>query len=361
LYIFSERMNRKYTAIKNASWPEVRRDLEKLFVFSADFLRIVDVPVYYLYTFEKDFYDALIMSGMTSKDFDVLTYPLYNSYHKRRKIDMLLLKEGAMSIREFIEKWNWSETAIFEFIPVDQAFVDQQINHLVGKIDDLAERDLNAIREYNPVYARLKKKLKAKADIAQMLIKVRDQRMEYYTHSLFNLRPLLMSASELIGIKYEQMIYMTPDEILERKAPDDITLRMERYSYTPKGILVGKASEEFSRRFEKHLDIGEVRGKGVSLGIVKGTAKVVNTKSELVKIKEGDIIVCDITTPDYVHALHKVKAIVANIGGFTSHSAIVAREFGIPCVVGCGNATLVFNDGDIIEVDADNGIVRKLS
>ena len=56
----------------------------------------------------------------------------------------------------------------------------------------------------------------------------------------------------------------------------------------------------------------------------------------------------------------KVSAIVANIGGFTSHSAIVAREFGIPCVVGASNATLVFKDNDKILVDANKRVVKKL-
>jgi pyruvate,water dikinase len=66
------------------------------------------------------------------------------------------------------------------------------------------------------------------------------------------------------------------------------------------------------------------------------------------------------TTPELVPLMQKAAAIVTDLGGILSHAAIVSRELGKPCVVGTGKATQVLNDGDLVEVDAENGTVRKI-
>ena len=66
------------------------------------------------------------------------------------------------------------------------------------------------------------------------------------------------------------------------------------------------------------------------------------------------------TRPDYIVAMKKAGAIVTNEGGITCHAAIVSRELGIPCVIGTKHATKILKNGDFIEVDADNGIIRIL-
>lgn len=73
------------------------------------------------------------------------------------------------------------------------------------------------------------------------------------------------------------------------------------------------------------------------------------------------ILVAVTTHPDYVPAMRKAVAIITDEGGITSHAAIVSREFCIPCIVGTKMATKILNDGDLVEVDANNGVVKKLS
>ena len=77
------------------------------------------------------------------------------------------------------------------------------------------------------------------------------------------------------------------------------------------------------------------------------------------KMEYGDILVAWATNPAIVPAMKKAAAIVTNEGGLTCHAAIVSRELNIPCIVGTKIATEVLKDGDIVEVDADNGIVKK--
>ena len=75
----------------------------------------------------------------------------------------------------------------------------------------------------------------------------------------------------------------------------------------------------------------------------------------------GDILVAPMTSPEYIFAMKKAKAIITDTGGLTSHAAIVSRELGIPCLVGTKVATKVLKDGDMVEVDTVKGVVRKLS
>ena len=81
---------------------------------------------------------------------------------------------------------------------------------------------------------------------------------------------------------------------------------------------------------------------------------------ELSKMKKGDILVCPMTNPDYIPAVHLAGAIVTDEGGILCHAAIISREFQIPCIIGTKVATQVLHDGDLVEVDADHGVVRVL-
>ena len=93
---------------------------------------------------------------------------------------------------------------------------------------------------------------------------------------------------------------------------------------------------------------------------VIGTGKVVIIKNpkELSKLKKGDVLVAEMTNPDYVPGMKKAVGIITDKGGRTSHAAIVSRELGIPCIVGLENITHLVKDGDILEVDANIGRVR---
>ncbi len=78
---------------------------------------------------------------------------------------------------------------------------------------------------------------------------------------------------------------------------------------------------------------------------------------DIVDLKEGEIMVCPTTNPSWAPVFTKIKATVTDIGGLTSHAAIVCREYGVPSVTGTGVATSVIKTGDIIKVDGDTGVV----
>lgn len=107
-------------------------------------------------------------------------------------------------------------------------------------------------------------------------------------------------------------------------------------------------------------NIKEFRGESAFEGIVRGIVKVVNNKKESSRIKRECIIVSPAIIPEFISILKMAKAIITDEGGVTSHSAIISRELKIPCVVGTKFATKVLRDGDLVEVDANKGIVKIL-
>lgn len=96
-------------------------------------------------------------------------------------------------------------------------------------------------------------------------------------------------------------------------------------------------------------------GRAIGHKIGSGTAKVLSSISEMDKIQPGDVLVTDMTDPDWEPIMKKASAIVTNRGGRTCHAAIIARELGVPAVVGCGNATDVIKNGDKITVSCAEG------
>lgn len=103
-----------------------------------------------------------------------------------------------------------------------------------------------------------------------------------------------------------------------------------------------------------------IQGRMAYKGIIKGKIQTIENFNDIKKFKSGNILVSNTTHPNYLPAMQKAVAIITNEGGVISHAAIVARELKIPCIVGTKNATKVLKDGDLVEVDAYKGIVRKL-
>jgi len=114
----------------------------------------------------------------------------------------------------------------------------------------------------------------------------------------------------------------------------------------------GKTIERFTLKGK-----GDILSTGRSIGhkIGQGTAKVINNVSEMNRIQPGDVLISDMTDPDWEPVMKRASAIVTNRGGRTCHAAIIARELGIPAVVGCGDATSTIDDGTVVTVSCAEG------
>jgi pyruvate,water dikinase len=105
---------------------------------------------------------------------------------------------------------------------------------------------------------------------------------------------------------------------------------------------------------------GGVRGYAASPGVAEGVARVVRDVNEIGTVEQGEVLVCSVTAPSWAPVFPKISAAVSDIGGMMSHAAIIAREYGLPAVVGTGHATKQIKTGARVRVDGDNGVVTIL-
>ncbi|HVS84264.1 MAG TPA: PEP-utilizing enzyme [Gaiellaceae bacterium] len=105
---------------------------------------------------------------------------------------------------------------------------------------------------------------------------------------------------------------------------------------------------------------GGIDGYAASPGVVEGVARVVRDVNEIGTVQQGDVLVCPVTAPSWAPVFPKISAAVSDIGGMMSHAAIIAREYGMPAVVGTGHATKRIKTGDRVRVDGDTGTVTIL-
>ncbi len=126
-------------------------------------------------------------------------------------------------------------------------------------------------------------------------------------------------------------------------------------------MLWGVTAETLATWAAAESDDGqEIRGYAASSGVVEGVARVLHSVNEIGQVQDGEILVCAVTAPSWAPVFGKIKAAVSDIGGAMSHAAIVAREYGMPAVVGTGHATKRIKTGQLVRVDGDRGIVRIL-
>ena len=124
-------------------------------------------------------------------------------------------------------------------------------------------------------------------------------------------------------------------------------------------ILTGKDIAQLSSVFlSESSDV--IKGQSAFGGQTRGTVRVVFDPTNVQKFNQGDILVAPWTRPEYLPIMKKAGAFITDGGGILSHAAIVARELKKPCVIATKQATKLLHDGDLVEVDADQGIVKKI-
>ena len=107
-------------------------------------------------------------------------------------------------------------------------------------------------------------------------------------------------------------------------------------------------------------DIAQISGAIANKGYARGKVKLIFNRKQLNNFQEGEILVAPMTSPWYVPIMEKAAAIITDEGGITCHAAIISREMNKPCIIGTKYATKFLKDGDLVEVDADRGIIRNL-
>ncbi|HCG0469480.1 TPA: phosphoenolpyruvate synthase [Pseudomonas aeruginosa] len=166
-----------------------------------------------------------------------------------------------------------------------------------------------------------------------------------------------LSDAEVTELAKQAMIiekhYGRPMDIEWAKDGDDGKLYIVQAR--PETVKSRASATVMERYLLKEKGTVLVEGRAIGQRIGAGPVKVINDVSEMDKVQPGDVLVSDMTDPDWEPVMKRASAIVTNRGGRTCHAAIIARELGIPAVVGCGNATQILQDGQGVTVSCAEG------
>jgi phosphohistidine swiveling domain-containing protein len=221
-----------------------------------------------------------------------------------------------------------------------------------NEITEIAKHALALPKHKHPIIPKSLEKMFAEA---RELVYLRMLRMDCYFELMFLTRPILKATAKKLKVPYPKLKYYTIDSLIKSRPkyypPNFTCAAIKGKCYYFNEPLFGETSSG---------NITELKGNVAQTGLVKGTVKIVMSVKDLNKVKKGDILVTYMTSPNFLTAMKLAAAFVTNEGGLTCHAAIVAREMGKPCIIGTKIATKVFKDGDMVEMDANKGIVRKL-
>ena len=308
----------------------------------------------------------------------------------QEKVDLMKLaleikdikeKKAKQIIKKHIDKYSWINLTLL----LGDLYSKKEVLARIKKIKQnrklkLKIKEFNdSIKQRQQEFNSIKKKYKFKPNLLKKIkilkyaVWFRTARLGWLNQSSARVKPLFTEVGKRIGLSCEELAYCFPDEIFkalgsktEITNKKTIQERIKKYAmYTLNGkdtnLIVGQKVEQLKKLLSQIIKKQkEIKGIIAYAGLIKGRIKILKDRSEFYKIKKGDILVTKLTTPDFVSVMEKSSAIITDLGGITSHAAIVSRELGKPCIVGTKIATKVLKDGDLVEVDAEKGIVKIL-
>lgn len=199
-------------------------------------------------------------------------------------------------------------------------------------------------------------------DLLRISEVIRDQRKKINTAGNYVIFKFIHEASKRTGVaerEIKKMFFFEYEKLFTEK-----TKILKQLKRRKKASLLFWHGKEYYLEYNPIVAskdaAGKIKGTPASKGIVSGVARVILGPSQFKNFKRGQILISEMTRPDFLPIMKIAKAIVTDEGGLTCHAAIVARELGIPCIVGTSKATSVIKDGQRIVVDANKGEVRVI-
>jgi len=190
-----------------------------------------------------------------------------------------------------------------------------------------------------------------------------DEKIENYISVLLNDLGLEKTFAHFLTIK-------EIENVINNKSfsvSDELRKRKKGYIIYNEKIIVDKSFNDFcvecdfvNPEADSISETSIIKGNPGYGGIVTGKVRIINKKEDVANFGDGEILVSIMTNVNYLPAIKKARGIITDEGGITCHAVIVARELKKPCIIGTKIATKVLKDGDMVEVDAENGIIKVL-
>lgn len=357
-----------------------------------DYLNILD-KLHSYFSFGEFYYyskveDEIKAALLNQDDYTILlTSPQLNNFITKEKYERRYLKNKS-DIKKHLKKYDFIPYADGKKRWTEESFIKELKETKQTITGDLESEDEKLLRKQKEILRRLK----LPEETLNLIDSVKEWQEIKWMMRIF-INRTFVDISSFVAVFLREMskrtklpmhilgslYYNENMDVLDGKKIDikGIKNRTSLYFGFTKsnkyGFLYSDEAKQLIKEVKSRTEgyyekVTILKGRVASPGKVTGKARVFRGsggsrtfKTEITKMKQGEILVAESTSPEFMSAMLKAAAIVADEGGITSHAAIVSRELKIPCVVGTHYALNNIKTGDLIEVDAVNGIVRIIN
>jgi len=328
----------------------------------------------------------------------IFTDPMAATEVSQERLNMVLMLKDFVSKRENLDKPSKYVQARINKHLAKYAYINRGLatshpynfNDIINRLKEMKKliNEGQTIKEmiYNCSAQKVKddfskalKRIKPDSDFRKIINQarkhsyMRNRRVEAFISADYGASFMYQEIARRSKFKSDWIMEVSTDEMIAslagKKLPSNFEMkkRLNNYAMITRNAKTKLISDKKEiKKLEKIYFVvatssEEIKGRvACTGGTIKGKAKVCLDKKEIGKVKKGDILVAQFTTPDFIQAMEKAAAVIADQGGVSSHAAIVSRELGVPCIIDTKNATRIIKDNDLVEINAKTGLIKIL-
>ena len=314
-------------------------------------------------------------ANLTESEIGILMRNNWLNYAQEERLAFIKLKQNFSeeTLKKHAENYfyidnSWESTGALSVDDFRERLVELKDDEIEIQVNDLTTNWGEEHQDLQSKYG-LSDNIMNVFYLFRQLFKIRDQRKRRTLLTNYFYDKLFQRLSTITAIPFEDFRV-----VLIREVKDDVGyLRkiigernkslLEIYNNKSSRIVFGDEAMELYGQLQTTFkrEDAVIKGTPASSGAVKGIVRVIMGESHFSKFNDGEILVAPMTRPEFAPLMRKSLAIVTDEGGVTCHAAIVSRELGIPCIIGTQIATKVLRDGDLVEVDASSGVIKKIN
>lgn len=305
------------------------------------------------------------------KDFEILNSHIRNKKlsfmdeagKKLLELDAKYGKNSDKVFNDFIKDFGWFQNTYKGTFKIDRKWMQHHLKEIKNKKNQHLSTEEKK--------EALPKKYKIISELANDVIIFRDDKKKLLLLAVDLIDGWIRRKSKENSWQFEVMRWLTVDEIIEiiETGKDKNLKKAEKYNNENKrlGLMTHVGYLDIDENFWDNVmsfytsedNIKEVKGIVASRGTYRGVVRIIfDAKKDAGKFNNGDILVTSMTRPEFLPLMSKAGAFITDEGGISCHAAIVAREMKKPCIIATKNATRILKDGDIVEVNANEGIIK---
>jgi len=321
---------------------------------------------------------SLIIEQLWDK---VLYEDFFGNTNPYKVINIYYINDGVMEVWENKEAIKWFVNQLYKKNQEDSDFFHSKMDEYIDILTKLkniwSKKYTKSLRElkafislstqamnYFVIFYYTAMDDRNRLDILDKAIKIRDEDEffdatdNFIRNSIENIYPETKDLANTLMI--EELDNLPDKDILKARYKNYVVDIVQKSAEDISLKDFAIKNKNYSFIFDKIKDAKGIKGQIAFKGKAQGKVRILKRKNQVSEFKDGEILISPMTTPDFVPAMKRAAAIVTDEGGIVCHAAILARELKKPCVIATKFATKIFKDGDIVEVDANKGIVKKL-